>query len=234
MMSWRYLGVGLIGIAFALLSSCASVATLKELPGQNVEIELTFNSSIDTSRYGYVVALSTQPILLPQQGKYLPLPGLDFSNDAIGVDNTSGTLSDYYANFFDTWTDFIIIGQSGVRLHQHQTGSYFPSAVTNNDHFSFSPDPSFTQTNAGATSGTVKITFPLNSLSIQPSLLYFAFFTLHNPYNLSAGATGRLISQVNSTDTVIQTIAITTKSGSVFSSPVQPGAEIRTWRIKVF
>lgn len=215
---------------------CASTATLKSIPGQNVEIELQFNGPIDTSRYSYVIAFSTKNILLPPQDKYLPLPGLNFSQDFITVDGgSSATLADYYQNYFDTWTDFIVVGPQGTKLHRHKTGGYFPSTLaSNDDHFSFSADTAFGPTNTGASSGTVKFSFSLNSLSIQPSILYFAFFTVGNPYDLTATSSGRIIDQINSSDTQMQTVAVTQKSGSAFRSPIRPAAEFKSWRIKVY
>ena len=106
--------ISLVLVLLVLVAGCSRTVTSYVSYGSNLTVEVNLRANLDVSKYRYFMVFSTQEAIsfpiLPPEGTTLDEflePG-----DAPRVgDNTS-----YFANYYSTWTSYIVLEDGGYFL----------------------------------------------------------------------------------------------------------------------
>ncbi|MFA5097095.1 MAG: hypothetical protein WC490_00495 [Candidatus Margulisiibacteriota bacterium] len=217
---WRAL---LLAFCFALIVlefGCARTVTVLPDAGNQLQLEITFRGEIDPSVNKYYLVLSGSSVLLPYTGTYFFGPGEAYDTDKL---NVSTDLSYYYANYYSTWNDFILLKDSSFLI----TNGAFTSSTL---HTTYTPSLLIFRTIPSGDPDALKkinLTLFFNRLSTLPSTLYFNF--------ISADKDGYMRDYLRSTDN-----SISTNTGSAISEKretedpsIDGGLDIISWNMVV-
>ena len=177
-----------------LFSSCAKTVSDKAT-FLDLELTITTVNPINfTNTNFYIVFSKNNTINLPEIGtslnEYLPTPGQNYDEGIlIGEISPRNTLSYYYTNYYSSWNNYIVIGQTNTFLYKGNEDNGFSINETDNQELQHN---SFRETVNDASSGfspdlnindkTFSISFPQANLSTyfkQNSNIYIAIFTVN-------------------------------------------------------
>lgn len=245
-----------------LTTACANTADEDEDTGGgggNVVLDflltINFAGNVDRTNYMYVVVFSdTTGITLPtgQQAQYLPLPGRDFNQNNPEVTNRDGQLSFYYDNFYDTFSDYVIVDTSGISLYKSAT-EFAPTqnrfTISNNpeiseqitSHNAYQIDTSFsglgTFTIPDSNPKQLQISFQLQLLTLSnPTRLFYNILTFDKDINTQSG---RLLDYIEQSppSILMQENArqdnIADQIDLITVPPIPEGANILSWEVDI-
>ena len=202
-------------LLIGLLTGCASTVTQKDVVGNKLRIELTLANNVSSQAKYYFVFSYTGDPLFPNLQSYLIGPGEHYNNQSlidIGKD-----ISYYYANYFYSWTDFIVLDSSNNSFAL--TPGPFPVSADSIAHYKFTRQA--LGQNLSTTPNQIVLYFDLANLNKGAAInkIYFNILTVD--------ANDKLQNSLGSEQ--IQNIL-----GSVLvgTSPPQ-GQDILQWKVNV-
>jgi len=191
------------------LSSCARG---NSNPGQSfltIQIQLTFRAAFNPELYNYIIAFSrsTAPLTpsQPPPDEYFPTPGrtYDVANPILVSHQSDPFVEDgllfYYQNFFNTWSDYMILTHEnsvdGVHFYPSGGTSFGNTIDTIAEHLAIQEQITFqSQSNINENNErTLTLSFQTNQLSGSGSTLFFTFLTTHRNTSGDNGGTGNVI-----------------------------------------
>ncbi len=106
------IGISVFVLSLAILSSgCARLVTPKTLQGNTISIFFACSAPPNFSQYNYYIVFSkTTSLQTPNRLQYLFTPGKPFQTEFLI--QSGQTVSDYYQNYFSTWSDYLAMTQS--------------------------------------------------------------------------------------------------------------------------
>tara|TARA_A100001015_G_scaffold315807_1_gene428513 strand:+ start:798 stop:1538 length:741 start_codon:yes stop_codon:yes gene_type:complete len=211
----------------------------------NIEIKLSLNAAVNTSKYNYYIIFSTQstPLIEPQiietLNEYFPTPAQSYSN--LGLDlnsNANGSLAYYYSTFFSTWSDYILIQDNSVYFVQSGSTSFAADTTDNASYVnSLTFDSSLTVLN-----NTITLTFDTDQLGlVENDILYFTFLTAKRSSSYGSNDQSGLIQDTISEQSYI-TISLQQEeknlNESITSSEsggtIDMASDITSWEVSIF
>ncbi|RAP38188.1 hypothetical protein DID80_03210 [Candidatus Marinamargulisbacteria bacterium SCGC AAA071-K20] len=224
----------LVILLFSL--GCARTVTDKDVT-LNFQIELTFQGPIDTSKYNYLVIFSkvaSPNISLPEKfiesstDQYFPTPGRTYLEDPLIL--LSQTLNQLYDNYFNTWSDYILINDNETLFfHSNSTGF-----ATTSDNFTYVEENGFEVSNAYS-NGDNKILFSFDKDFLTSSVGVARYISFATTEIKDATQTGYF------RDKIDQQLQITIQKDEEVEdlddnndSDIPDAAEIKAWRVKIF
>jgi hypothetical protein len=158
-------GIYLVIVSWLLVifpSGCARTVTPLVTYGEQVKVEVTLRGDMDVAANRYFLVLSSDPHYA------VPLPPPDMREETPeflepGDTPLIGTVEAYYANFYSTWSGYVLLGPGGYSLVEG------PFAVAGSaTRETFSP--------VGAISNRITFTFDLKKVfAVAPDAIYFDF-----------------------------------------------------------
>lgn len=175
-----------------LLSSCARTFTSRTSI-LTMRITMTFAGPVNLEKYNYLLIFSENSgISLPPNTApfiYFPTPGRTFNTDYLMTHY--GGLSEYYANYYTTWSDYMMFSKTGPSVYQASGDSFIaPTTVIDGvevvatDNFFFAPTAGFTP-DISINGNTLTITFQLQQLDTDAQFLYLQLATVERNFNSS-------------------------------------------------
>ena len=179
------------------LVGCQNRVNIKESSLVKVEVIVTFNGPVDLAKYDYYLIIKqmsdlladSTPIRLPigTLYPYFPSPGRDYNinNPAITQYHSSEGVQDginyYYRQYFQYWSDYIVINQLTKRLYKSGVFS-FDLDTSNNDVYDkhYPSELSYRLATSGLSEKNhdqLVISFNSHDLSKTTPYLYFAVAT---------------------------------------------------------
>ena len=222
------IAVGSLLLLSFSLPGCANKITDKIITGDNISVKVTFQSNIDANSFYYLLIFSNGPLpLVPNSSSYFVAPGQIYDQAKLLRVAPSEGINYFYKNFYVTWSDYIILTETGYYLYN--SGNLFNIATTESTHYNYKPNQSFHPTIL-TKDNTIQLSFPLYYLSNMNSYMYFTVATCskeNGKMNLMQ-------------DTIffmpkIKLEAITEQKGDESSQGgFPPAAEIVHWEVKIF
>lgn len=229
----------LVTVLLAISAGCARTVTDKNTILQ-MEVEMTFRGQVNSSAYHYffIVSGAGSPTLPnPSLQEYFPSPGLTLDINNLhfrnkGADQEART-NFYYTEYFDTWSDYIIVADDQAQLIKSRASSF---DATTTENLVYAPETTFTySSDIGVTSEkTIKFTFQLQDLSVSPTLLYYK---LASSQLVGDGSeTGNLMDIIEGSISPIQLKSNEdiSRSDPEDGTNVPAGADLISWRIRIF
>jgi hypothetical protein len=211
-----------------LLAGCANTVTQKIIAGDNISLKVTFKANFDLSNYYYLLVFSNGPLpLFPNRGNYFVAPGQLYDAAKLLRVAPSEGINYFYKNFYCTWSDYIILTDTGFYLFN--SGNRFSISTTEATHYNYKPNQSFNPTNL-TKADTIQISFPLYYLSNMSSYMYFS----------AATCSKENAKMNNALDTIqfmpqIKLEAITEKKGDEQVDTSLPAAvDIIHWEVRIY
>ena len=200
-----------------------------------ITFTLQTRGSIDTANTNYLFCFSKSntPDILPETintDEYFPLPSFSYNQDILDTQDT--TLASYYDDYFDTWSDFIIV-------HTDQVSQQAELISSNDDFFSSTTTDSFTYTSDIGFNYTLAINGSQMTLTIdaaylaltETDVLYFKFVTTTKESGYDVGYLRDTISDTYSIPIQLQENLILTESEN---SAIEEASDIASWEVLVF
>jgi len=186
-MSKKYIGIFFVVILF--MAGCARTVTVRPDVGNQMSIEISFRSDVDTAANRYYMVFGGTSPSFTDKGSYFFAPGEEYDREKLDV---SSEAAYYYDNFFSTWDDFITLRDNTFYI----TNGPFSSA---SEHSSYSPALLSYRSipSAGSESAKkVELIFDLSKFPPPlPTEIYFNF--------LSVGPDSRMADLLGATDNKI-------------------------------
>jgi hypothetical protein len=165
-------------VLMSVIGGCANTAKTDSPEIRIVQITLKFRGPIDVNAFQYYIALSgqTRP-LVPEipPSKYFPTPGRTYNDAHPDFQNQTDAILPFYTSFFNTWSDYIVVGRRGISLFKSNSTGF--TATSADDHFNYLENILFsgTYTTSGS---TMIIRFQMLELSAASATqLYYSIFT---------------------------------------------------------
>ena len=234
---------GLICAYLSFMQGCArTVSPLT--PDITISFKITFREAIDTSKYNYYLIFSTEsPPFVPQQNieEYFITPGRSF--DTFNSHYRSREISYYYATYFSTWSDYILLSNQSISLYKsNSTG--FSASTTLDSHAQYQASlGAAIESNQATQPKTLEYQFPLSLLSdttltTSEKTLYYTLVTSERNTKGTNEGTGMVI---DVTTEIESSTSIMTRKGYVDlltqdrTSDTNYGpADIVQWEIRLF
>jgi hypothetical protein len=225
----------LIILLFSL--GCARTVTDKDVI-LNIQFEVTFEGAIDTSKYNYLVLfskVSSPNIELPDKytgstDQYFPTPGRNFEEAPLIL--LSQTINDLYDDYFDTWSDYILINSDETLLYSSGSTGF----ETTSDNLLYVEEQGFTVDNDYSNGDTkILFSFDIDFLSASAESIRYISFATTEITDDGGPVSGYF------RDKIDQQFELTIKQNEEFTeqddandSNIPDGAEIKAWRVEVF
>ena len=210
-------------LLIALSFGCAKTVTVLPDIGNQLQMQITFRGNIDPTVNKYYIVLSSASPKIPYQGTYFFGPGEPYDSTKLNVG--SGYLSDYYTNYFTSWSDFILLKDSSFFI----TNGPFTSTASHESYATATSLLVFRTISSSDPDALKKInlTIPFNRLSSLPVTLCFNF--------VSVDKDGYMRDYLRSTDNSISTNVGTTISErrETTDMSIDPGLDIISWSMVV-
>jgi hypothetical protein len=234
------------------LSSCARG---NSNPGQSfltIQIELTYRASFNPELYNYIIAFSksTSPLTptQPPPDEYFPTPGrnYDVANPILVSHQSDPSVEDgllfYYQNFFNTWSDYIILtnenGVDGAHFYPSGGTSFGNTIETSAEHLAIQEQISF-QSNSNISDTnerTITLRFQTNQLSGSGSNLFFTFITTQRNTSGDNSGTGNLIDtlDIGSSSITLSEFEQVGPLTEAENDVTEGGADLVQWKVSIF
>ena len=234
----------------------------------NIEFTIEFNEALNVNDYSYLIVFSRRPnptpvIALPEKAssaenrEYLPFPSSTYDDTHILMQNRiDDSLSNddgihfFYKNYFQYWTDFIIVHkspQTGLTADLIQanesSASFFPNTATKQSHTNFFPNQSFSAQIQTPVPTKLQITFDLQELfPSQTGTLYATIVTVDTSQNLlnpTYFKAGRLADYLTTTSEISSVLSESLDIESIDedntgNTAIPGSADIVYWRVRTF
>jgi hypothetical protein len=190
----RFKWVGLLAGCCLLMSGCAKTVTTIFSFGEQMTVEVTLRGDVDISANRYFLVLASSSDLS------IPLPppdNLDYEFIEPGTDPVQGGVADYYSEYYDTWSGYIVLDPGGYYLVK---GPFVQSQLPTREALS----------NLGEVNTKISFSFRLERIfgGTVPDPIYFDFVSVDWPDGQARLSADRL----SSTNAYISNVA-----GSILS-----------------
>ena len=227
--------LSLITLLFGL--GCARTVTDKNMT-LNLRFEVTFEEAIDTSKYNYLIIfskISSPNITLPNiyngsTDQYFPTPGRNYLEEPLIL--LSQTINQLYDDYFDTWSDYILINNDETLLYSSRSSNF----ETTSDNLTYTEEISFNIDNSYSNGDTkIKFSFDKDYINISANTIRYISFATTEIKNEGGSISGYF------RDKIDQPLEITIKQNEEISDQddsndlnIPDSAEIKAWRINIF
>jgi len=247
--SLRIIGI-LVGLGLFFFGvGCARTVT-DLTPVLEGEFEIVFRGSVDTRAYNYYLIFSSSGLPVvpaqPPPDEYFPSPGRLFDQFSTFVTGKSGGFNFYYQTYFSTWSDYVVATNEEVLLYKSNAAG-FDASTTVTGNSQFQPEIGFQVTHSLAQTGssTLLIRFQMQGLSnASPTLfstLYFTVATSRRDLTGENQGTGLLLDVLDpDPSNPSQITVLGQEQVGPFPDPEEntldgtPGADIVSWKVKIF
>jgi hypothetical protein len=225
-------------LIFSLFSGCAFHTTTKPQGGSKIQYTVVFHDVISTSQQIFIVLSKQSNPLAPSKQPDDPFlfgPGevVDYEQtnlEDLVEDKTSHdvVVNYYYANYFSTWQDYILIKKDSIPLHYKASATKFPATNNVVAHEQIQAQTVFDY-GFSIVGDTLIINFDLSTLNANPNLmnpLYFAIFSISD---------GKLLVDVQD---LADNYIVNQKNEEVFQDDdvddtVINGLNIKSWKAEI-
>jgi len=218
-----------------IVSGCANTAKSDTDEDRIVQFTLKFKAAVDPNVYQYYVAFSgtgrpIMPFIPPSL--YFPTPGRTFNDAHPDFQNNTAAILGYYSNFFDTWSDYIVVDRQGISLFRSNGPGFTATRV--DDHFSYLKRLAF-EGSFVASGSTLIIRVPLSTLTIfSATQVYYSIFTCTTTDSTEAG-TLRDILQDAQLDELVIDVKKNAQIGPFIDSQdaTDPSIDLIEWSVDI-
>jgi len=216
------------------LIGCASTVTIKDVVGDELQITLTFRSTIDTSQYNYFMLFSKVEVpKVPILDDYFIAPGRIFDDAQLAIFSAGQGIQHFYQEFFSSWSDYVVVESSGPLLYNSGAASFDPTVSTTNAHLAIISNSNFNPTTTIA-GNKIMLSFQVAQLSnvSEGDTLFFNFVTIDKELTTQSGFE---LDILDSSNKQIVIRAITLQDGSDLSdNGIDGAADLISWEVKAF
>jgi hypothetical protein len=186
----RIISFAFLLLTFNFLVGCARTVTSIVTYGDQMVVEVTLRGTLDINNYRYFMVCSADPNFK------IPLPPPDniiFEFIEPGMSPQLGSISDYYTNYFSTWSGYMLMDPAGFTLVK---GPFVQGVDASREVIATPGD---------LNTAKIRFTFPLERLfsASVPDKIYFDFATVPWP----TGAQKLCVDHLTTTNAYISRLA---------------------------